>query len=70
MTCTNRPGPEGLNPPTLTLAELRKIFDNAALAEPDPDTRAKIELCREYLTNPPFRTWLADTIAGLLGVSE
>ena len=70
MSGTDHPYPKALDPSTMTLAQVRKIFDDAALAEPDPDKRANIELCREYVTNPAFRTWLSNTVAGLLGVSE
>ena len=58
------------HPAAMTDAEARKIFDQAALAEPDPDRRANIELCREYFTNPTFRKWLAHQTARIAGVTE
>lgn len=56
--------------PVLTNAEARRIFDQIALAEPDPEKRANIELCREYFTNPKFRRWLEDETARSLGITE
>ena len=53
----------------MTTEAARAIFDAARDATTCPDARARIELCREYFTNPAFRkalvdyTWAATTRA-------
>lgn len=46
----------------MNTTEARAVFDKAAAAETDPDKRARIELCREYFTNPRFRRYVQDTV--------
>jgi hypothetical protein len=42
----------------MTTNEAREIFNAAIAAATDADAIAKIELCREYFTNPEFRASL------------
>jgi hypothetical protein len=47
----------------MTAQEARQVFDSAiAKSAHDTDTVAKLELCREYFTNPAFRSALEDEI--------
>lgn len=45
-----------------TNAEARRIFDQAIAKLDDPDAIARLELAREYFTNPAFKKWLEDTV--------
>lgn len=38
--------------------ELREIFDNVIAQQDDPNTIARLEVCREYFTNEEFRAAL------------
>ena len=42
----------------MTSNEARNIFNAAIASNTDADQIAKIELCREYFTNPEFRAAL------------
>lgn len=47
----------------MATAEAREIFNRAAaeaIAKGDADAAARIELAREYFTNPEFRSALAE----------
>lgn len=44
----------------MTDTAAREVFDRAITATTDADAIARLELAREYLTNPDFRTKLAD----------
>jgi hypothetical protein len=46
----------------VTTQKARDIFDQAAKAAKDPDVVARIELCREYFTNPVFRKTFTDLL--------
>ena len=46
----------------MTRNEARAIFNQAIENETDADRIAKIELLREYFTNPEFRQKLADYV--------
>ena len=43
----------------------RSIIDSAIAQATNPDHIARLELAREYLTNPDFTTALTDYLAGL-----
>ena len=45
---------------TFTAADARAIFDGALAGEVNADRIAKIELLREFFTNPAFAQALAD----------
>lgn len=45
--------------------EARRIFDQAIANETDQDRIARVELLREYFTNPEFRAALLDHVAEL-----
>jgi len=51
-----------MNNSILTNAEARAYFDAAIARTTDPDTIAKLELCREYFTNEEFRAALQDYV--------
>lgn len=42
--------------------ELRAVFDGAIAASQDPDRNARLELLREYFTNPDFARRLHDVV--------
>ena len=44
----------------MTTNQAREIFNQAAANATDADAIARIELAREYFTNPTFRKALAD----------
>ena len=46
----------------MTKTENKKIFNQAIKNTDDADTIAKIEIVREYVTNPEFRTKLQQII--------
>lgn len=48
--------------------EARQIFDNAIASQTDADQIAKLELMREYFTNPAFRKALEDKVAQINGL--
>lgn len=55
----------------MTTEQARKIFDAAAdahRANGDRDQAARVEIIREYFTNPTFRAKLADYVAQLNGL--
>lgn len=41
-----------------TNTTIRDIFDSVIAEQADADTVARLELCREYFTNPTFRNAL------------
>ena len=51
----------------MTNTEAREIFNAAIANETDADRIAKVELLREYFTNPEFRAAMADEVYGFLG---
>lgn len=46
----------------MTNTEVRAYFDAAIARTNDPDTIAKLEICREYFTNEEFRAALHDHV--------
>ena len=44
----------------MTTEQAREIFNQAAANTTDADAIARIELAREYFTNPQFRKFLED----------
>jgi hypothetical protein len=44
----------------MTTTEAREIFNQAIASTTDADAIARIEIAREYFTNPDFRRALAD----------
>ena len=52
----------------MTATELRQIFDRAISQQKDADKVARLELCREFFTNPEFRAALSDEVARVNGV--
>jgi hypothetical protein len=46
----------------MTNQQAREVFNQAIANTKDADAIAKIELCREYFTNPKFRKALADHV--------
>jgi hypothetical protein len=51
--------------PKMTDQEAREIFQKAIEAQTDPDQKAKLEIAREWFTNPDFRKQLSDTVFDL-----
>lgn len=49
----------------MTTAEARAEFNKLIARQTDPDLIARLELCREYFTNPTFRRGLADFVWSL-----
>ena len=47
--------------------EARKVFNQILATLTDADQIAKIELCREYFTNPDFRAALQNEVARING---
>ncbi len=50
------------NPMTMTNEQAREVFDKVAAthrAQGERDKAARVEICREYFTNPTFRKALA-----------
>lgn len=48
----------------MTNQAAREVFNQAIAATKDADQVARIELAREYFTNPTFRKALADHLWG------
>lgn len=46
----------------MTNTEARAYFDAAIALATNPDTIARLELCREYFTNEDFRSALHDHV--------
>jgi hypothetical protein len=46
----------------MTTQQAREIFNQAAASATDTDAIARIELAREYFTNPAFRKALEDFV--------
>jgi len=42
----------------ISAAELKSIFNVVITCQSDPGTIAKLEICREYFTNPEFKAKL------------
>jgi hypothetical protein len=42
--------------------EAREVFNSAIANTSDQDEKAKLELAREYFTNPSFRKALAEAV--------
>ena len=53
----------------MTNTEAREIFDRALAGETNADRIAKVELLREYFTNPSFRAAMADERAHDVGAA-
>lgn len=49
----------------MTNNEAREIFNQAIANEKDADRIAKVELLREYFTNPTFRSAMEEEVARL-----
>lgn len=47
------------NPP---IPNVREAFNQAIARAANPDTVARLELAREYFTNPAFRDWLTEAV--------
>ena len=45
-----------------TIPDVRDAFNQAIARAANPDTVARLELAREYFTNPAFRDWLTQTV--------
>ena len=50
----------------MTDQEFRDIVNGVIANESDPDEVAKLELVREYFSNPDFRQWMSDTVYRLV----
>jgi protoheme ferro-lyase len=46
----------------MTTTEARAVFNSVIATESNPDRVAKLELLREYFTNPEFRKALEDHV--------
>lgn len=46
----------------MTNEALREIFNQAAAKATDADQIARVEICREYFTNPEFRKALENRV--------
>lgn len=48
------------------IKQIRQVFNQAIESETDPDRIDKIELIREFYTNPGFCEWLTDYVYTLI----
>lgn len=53
----------------MTTQEAREVFNKAAAAATTPEAVARIEICREYFTNPAFKAWMEGYVAKINGVA-
>lgn len=51
----------------MTNTEAREIFNKALANETNADRIAKVELLREYFTNPAFRAAMEEEVARING---
>lgn len=42
------------------MEQIKRAFNDAIAQETDPDKVARLEICREYMTNPAFRAKLEE----------
>ena len=45
-----------------TIQDVREAFNQAIARTGNPDAIARLEVAREYFTNPAFRDWLTQTV--------